>query len=220
MTRLKEILICLALGLLCPLLAGAGYIGAKYFVPIAMNVRAASESLPQTMASVKESADTANMVSTQSLDLVGSMTKLVDAVGKTNDKAGQLVDAGTSTVNTVGMDADAMSAKLDAAIDQYATIPPHVNGTLDSVPPFMAEGANTIHGLHTLLADPAMLGAIDNVNRLAGNAATITAHTDAYFFPPPYTGPHPIRHKIKAGLEYGLKLAPGIAGGIAIAKGN
>lgn len=49
------------------------------------SLKKASESLPPAMASLKEAADTSNMTSTESLNLVGSSVKLVDSVQRKLD---------------------------------------------------------------------------------------------------------------------------------------
>jgi hypothetical protein len=177
------------------------------------SLEAGAANLPATMASVRESADTANDVSTESLDLVGSMNKLVDAAGKTSAKL-------DSAVDSTRYDVDTMAEKLDTAIDAYATIPAHLNGVSDAVPPtlYAIEGLTT--DVRKFVNDPVTADTRDNLNALFLNSATIVKHTDTWLFPPKYTGKHPFWHGMGQAGKYGLKVAPGIAGGIAIARGN
>jgi hypothetical protein len=55
---------------------------------------------------------------------------------------------------------------------------------------------------------------------MAKNSATIVAHTDAWMFPPKYSGKYPFWHGVGQYTERALKIAPGLAGAVALAKGN
>jgi hypothetical protein len=223
MTYFKEFASGLFLALLCLLIwdldRSVATVNAE-LPGILSNVKSASNSLPDTMNSVKQSADTANMVSTESLDLVGSMTKLVDkSGGLLNQTSAVVYHADASLIGAVPRFYQTAN-KLDSAIDAVATVPPNINKALAPLPAFEQSLTHTSDAAGNFINNPFLNKAVENVATLAGNAAEITDNTNNYFFPPPYSGPHPILHRAKRIGEGALKLAPGLAGGIAIAKGN
>ena len=227
-------LLCCLLALLCVILAPWAY-DARTDARIAKSALLhADGAIGEIRLAAKQSV-TASQTTNEALKDLDSVIKdaepLVWKFDDVADSAAGTLDAGTNTMTTLGLETAKVSQslrfgvdktidKLDDAIDSVEEIQPHVNDMLDSVIPVMRESSASVRSIHRLLSDPALSGAIDNVNRLAGNAATITAHTDHYFFPPPYSGKHPIAHHLKViGMDV-LKLTPAAAGAVALAKGN
>ena len=213
MTRLKDCLICLLLALLCALAGLSGYIGVKYVIPTLQNVRKASDSLPQTMNSLKESADTSNMASTVLLDTLGTVNY------KTLPAMNQLLASGTQTLNAasdltatlgkqtgdIAYHADATLDKLDAAIDSITTIPPHVNQALDGA-------TNFTKSAQLLISDPVIKGTLDNLSlaslklaRLEDSLNTSVKHVDSRWLAP-WDGSHPVKHRLGQIGNIGLQL--------------
>jgi hypothetical protein len=130
----------------------------------------AAHSLSPAMASLKEAADTSNMVSTETLNLVGSSVKLVKTVqrqveavdvGQVNAvvaEVGQVVTAATDTlrstqtqVTDLGMQTVATIKNVDLRLMSASA---QLDLTLASMPPLLAAGAQTLQASTALLDGP------------------------------------------------------------------
>jgi hypothetical protein len=115
---------------------------------------------------------------------------------------------------------DDVLPKAGTTLDAVATIPPAINKALAPLPGLEISLTHTSDAAGNFINSPAIARAIENIGTAAGNLGEITDNTNTFFYPPPYTGPHPIRHKFEVAGDRALKLIPTVAGAVAIAKGN
>ena len=243
-TANKWLLGAVLLSLLC-LIVPSAYIVIYDGIDTSHNLHVASANLPDTAASVKQAADTSNMASTQILNLTGSLTSLV---GNSTTHAPSTLfgllynlDQFVSKANTLAASANTftttatarvealatLQAKSETAMDAITTLPVHLNPLLDTTRQTVANIGEDANDIHLLLADPATAGMRDHISGLAEQGARFLhsgqkfeEHVDAWAFPPKYNGNHRFVHDVVQTGKYILKISPGVAGGIAIAKGN
>lgn len=152
-------------------------------------------AMPDAAQSIKEAAETSNLASTQTLDLIGSATKLVDHSTRAVDSlppqilttlahVQQTTEATTALLDTTR----ATVAHADAEIDRISH---SATAALDSIPPMASEGRRTLTNTADLIGDPALRATIGNVERITNSTALATDDTQKklheYFYPPPAT---------------------------------
>ena len=229
MTYVKEILKVCVLWLLCMILApiatqtwrNAPEV-AQHVTATAKNVDTASQGLPQLIGSLNQMG----VRGQYAMDSVQTgADKLSDVLDNVRDVSGQMVDTAGSAMRlidhaTVRVDSLAETqARADVAIDAVSTIPSHINPVLDGLPPLEKSLTHVSTVLGTYVGT-SLTGATDGLSVMEQKSALIVQHTDAWLYPPKYNGKHKFLHGAWKGTEAVLKLTPGIAGGVALAKGN
>jgi hypothetical protein len=129
------------------------------------------------------------------------------------EKAGATLAAATALEGNVGTAATSLSDRAQLSLAK-------MDAAMEPLPDLERAATKTITAGGDFVNNPYLNRAIKNWGDLAGSTNKTVLDFDAWAFPPPYRGPHPVRHAIGAGIKYGLKLAPGVAGGIALVKGN
>jgi hypothetical protein len=149
-----------------------------------------------------------------------AMTATIKQAGGTVKNAGDLVAHVNADVTKAEKPATETLAKVDRAIDAVTTVPAAIATALAPLPAFEQSLTQTSNAAGDFMRNPFLNKAVENVATLAGNGAEFVDDTTAYFYPPPYTGPHPVRHRFKMIGEGALKVSPGLAGAVALARGN
>lgn len=166
--------------------------------------------------------------------LAAKLDALTQKLGSTADASTETLNAATATIANSGalvkhVDQDVTLAekptsetlaKIDLAIDAYSKVPAHITPLLDNSAELTNSMNDFVKSPQTAELRDTLTETLGHFGDAAGRLATLEQHTDAWLFPPKYTGAHPFWHNLGRGAMYGLKTAPGIAGAVAIAKGN
>ena len=155
----------LATTLICVLLHLSTWLPAvdKFII----SLQAASASLPPAMVSLKEAADTSNMTSTETLNLVGSAVKLVDSVqnkvdaldlkrvNSVMDEMHNAVSAATQALTTVNAQVDSLGKQTSQTFKdinlKVGGIADNVNVTLVKLPPLFESGTSILKSGNELI---------------------------------------------------------------------
>jgi hypothetical protein len=208
MTRLNEALVCIVLALMCGLLAGAGYVGIKYVVPIAQNVRKASDTLPETMTLIRTDAKTSTDTSAAMYGMVDDLDKLIWKFDDVADagkgtltaasgaiaKLGTVEDAATARINALAT----AQAKAETAMDQVSNW--RVNPLLDSLKSATDSIPPTMNGLTSYVNGP-LTFATNNAGELE-DTLNLTVDQGRKRWVAPWDGTHPFKHYGSAALGY------------------
>ena len=136
------------------------------------------QSVRDAAQSAKDSADTAKLVSVETLDLLGTAdkffthaTQTVDLVNQAALKLDPLLDTTTRTVAAVGVTADAMTLATGYLQHEIADVSGALQSSLLGIPPMFAAGERTFTAAADLMSNPDLLGSIGNVNRITKDGA-------------------------------------------------
>jgi len=236
-------LLCAFLGLLCVILAPFAWNAQATYrktATILLHVdKATGEIARAAQESVSASRDTDTAV--KHLDaVVQSAGDLITAAQGTADAAtGTLqalqgtTQAASGTAQALGRTADAATARIDAmastqarvdaAVDQLATVPETLRAALAPLPALQISLTRTTAAAGDLIGGPGLKLAIDNLGTLEGNLGTATDHFDRKWLAP-YSGKHPRRHAIwhftQRAIGLGARGAQGVFYGVGIANGQ
>ncbi len=195
MAHFKNWLICIALGLLCTLLAGGVMVGIEYGLPIARNLRAASDSLPETLSLIRTDAKISTDTSANLYGAIDDFDKLIWKFDDTTDATTGLINATNAKVPALLENTNQAMVSTKTAVDtlnvQIAQIGNSATKTLDSVPPAVNGLTELTADARRIVNDPDTQGTLDNVNLVTGNMAQATGDfakkEHDLFFPPPCT---------------------------------
>jgi ABC-type transporter Mla subunit MlaD len=132
------------------------------------------KDIPAVMASLKEASDTSNMVSTETLNLMGTTTTVVDeikrkiktfdvnklntTVDNVNNNVNDISKSAEKTLNTVNdvmMDVEKQTSSLvENTNTQFDKIGNSTKESLDHLTLFLDEGSNTLRSTQTLMNGP------------------------------------------------------------------
>jgi hypothetical protein len=231
MTRALQFAGLAVLVLLAAILAPIAWLTWKYAPEI---FRAGKDTLVHADGLVGEArlaAKNSVSVSQRTTETLENLNETVTDFDRLVWKFDDTADAATSAVSLLGARGGATLEAATSAISHIDTAATEVSGAtqtslgamskaLEPLPLFEQSLTKTSNAAADFLNNPFLNKAVENVSGLAGNAATITKHTDLYLFPPPYAGPHPLRHRLEVAGRDALRLIPAATGAVALAKGN
>lgn len=163
-------------------------------------------------------------VSQKTAEAIENLNQTVTDLDRLVWKFDDTADAARSAVAMLGTRGGGAFAEIDQAAAEVSgeaqSSLQAMRKALEPLPGFEQSLTRTSNAAADFLNNPFLNKAVENVSGLADNAAAITKHTDNYLFPPPYSGRHPLRHKLEVVSKETLKLIPTAAGALALAKGN
>lgn len=126
-------------------------------------------------SSLKEAADTSNLASTQSLNLLGSTTKLVDHATRQVDALGPTIQH----VNRVTDDLEVVVLNLNTALvnqdKNLSASLADLDRALKEMAPAMRAATATMENAAKATGDPAILETLHHVDETTANVAATTA---------------------------------------------
>jgi len=127
-----------------------------------------AQNLVQRAAgSVAEAADTSNLVSTQTLDTVGSATRLIDHGTKTIDSLNAVIKGLSGTVTRLNAAADQATATLKTTDGTIADLKP----TLDALPPLVNSMQKVADDTNATVNGPEIKASLANLAAGSADAA-------------------------------------------------